>query len=102
MTGHPGYTTRQAAYDLRKLRGKGLADKPGHSRRYQVPPPAARTIAGLLALREHVIAPILAGVRSPRMGRKPKTWTRIDRRYESLRIQMQDLFRDLGINTTAA
>jgi hypothetical protein len=28
-TGHSGYTIRQAAYDLRKLRGKGLADKPG-------------------------------------------------------------------------
>ena len=33
MTGQAGYTTRQAAYDLRKLRGKGLADKPGRSRR---------------------------------------------------------------------
>lgn len=26
------------------------------------------------ALREHVIGPILAGVRSPRRGRKPATW----------------------------
>ena len=30
MAGHDGYTIRQAAYDLRKLRGKGLAVKPGH------------------------------------------------------------------------
>ena len=29
ITGHDGYTTRQAAYDLRKLRGKHLAGKPG-------------------------------------------------------------------------
>ena len=28
MTGQAGYTTRQA-YDIRKLRGKGLAAKPG-------------------------------------------------------------------------
>jgi hypothetical protein len=48
MTGPTGYTIRQAAYDLRKLRGKELLVKPGRSRRYQVPPPAARTIAGLL------------------------------------------------------
>jgi hypothetical protein len=36
--------------------------------RYHVPPLAARTIAALLTLRDQVIAPILAAVRSPRMG----------------------------------
>jgi hypothetical protein len=34
-------------------------------------------------LRDHVIGPILAGIRSPRMGRKPATWTAIDRGYEN-------------------
>jgi hypothetical protein len=71
MGGQTGYTIRQAAYDLRKLRGKDLLVKPGRSRRYQVPPQAARTIAGLLTLRDQVIGSILAGVRSPRLGRKP-------------------------------
>jgi hypothetical protein len=99
---HDGYTTRQAAYDLRKLRAKGLADKPARTRRYHVPPDAARTIAALLTLRDHVIAPILAGVRSPRMGRKPKTWTPVDRNYENLRIGMQTLFRHVGIETPPA
>jgi hypothetical protein len=28
MTGHTDYTIRQAVYDLRKLRGKNLVDKP--------------------------------------------------------------------------
>ena len=42
---------------------------------------------------------IVAGVRSPRQGRKPKTWTTVDRDYEVLRINMQTLFRDLGITT---
>jgi hypothetical protein len=99
---HEGYTIRQASYDLRKLRGKGLADKPGRTRRYHVPPQAARTIAALLALRDHVIAPILAGVRSPRMGRKPKIWTAVDRDYETLRISMQTLFEHVGIQTLTA
>jgi hypothetical protein len=102
MTGQDSYTTRQAAYDIRKLRGKDLAVRHGRSRRYHVPPPAARTIAALLALRDHVIGPILAGVRSPRMGRKPAIWTSVDRRYESLRVGMQELFRDLGITAAAA
>jgi hypothetical protein len=103
MTGQTDtdYTIRQAAYDLRKLRGKRLVDKPGRSRRYQVPDQPARTIAALLALRDQIIAPILAGVRSPRIGRKPAHWTQIDRDYETLRINMQSLFRDLAITTTA-
>ena len=66
-----GYTTRQAAYDLRKLRGK----TPRHQARPVTPLPdpstAARTIAALLTLRDQVIAPLLAGVRSPRIGRSP-------------------------------
>ena len=102
MPGHDSYTTRQAAYDLRKLRGKQLISKPGRTRRYYVPPQAARTIAALLALRDHVIAPLLAGVRSPRMGRKPTIWTPVDRDYENLRIGMQTLFRHVGIEAQPA
>src|SRR6185436_7365365 len=85
------YSVRQAAYDLRKLRGKRLLDKPGRTRRYHVPPLAARTIAALLTLRDQVIAPILAAVRSPKMGRKPKAWNSIDRDYEQIRVNMQTL-----------
>jgi len=102
ITGQDDYTTRQAAYDLRKLRGKQLLARPGRTRRYHIPPNAARTITALLALRDHVIAPILAGVRSPRMGRKPKIWTAIDRDYETLRIGMQTLFQHVGIETLTA
>ncbi len=97
-----GYTIRQGAYDLRKLRGKGLTVKLGTTRRYHVPAQEARTIAALLTIRDQVIAPILAGVRSPRQGRKPAHWTRIDRDYETLRIGMQNLFHDLGIMPIAA
>jgi hypothetical protein len=102
MTGQTTYTTRQAAYDLRKLRGKNLVTKPGRSRRYHLPSQPARIITALLTLREQVISPILAGIRSPRTGRKPAIWTRVDRDYENLRINMQTLFHDLGITTGAA
>jgi hypothetical protein len=56
----------------------------------------------LLALRDQVSGPILAGVRSPRLGRKPAHWTAIDRDYETLRIGMQTLFLDLGITASSA
>jgi hypothetical protein len=99
LTGHTDYTVRQAAYDLRKIRGKQLVDKTGRSRRYHLPPHAARTITALLTLRDQVIAPILAGLRSPRMGRKPAHWTPVDRDYETLRIHMQTLFDHPGLAT---
>jgi hypothetical protein len=103
MTGQndTDYTVRQAAYDLRKIRGKNLVVKPGHTRRYHIPAQGARTIAALLTLRDQVIVPILAGIRSPRMGRKPAHWTAIDRDYEQIRSDMQALFGHLGIATTA-
>jgi hypothetical protein len=99
MTGQTDrdYTTRQAAYDLKKLRGKHLVVKPGTSRRYHAPPDALRTITALLVLRDQVIRPILAGVRVPRRGRRPKTWTRADQHYETLRLEMTALFTDCGI-----
>jgi hypothetical protein len=42
MTGqtHATYNTRQAAYDLRKLRAKQLVAKPARTRRYYLPGPA--------------------------------------------------------------
>ena len=91
MTGQTDadYTTRQGACDLRKLRGKQLVAKPGRTWRYHVPEAAARTIAALLTIRDQVIARLLAGARTPRRGRPPATWTRIDRDHEALRVDMQ-------------
>jgi hypothetical protein len=94
------YSVRQAAYDLRKLRGKQLVVKPGRSRRYLVPDDAARTITGLVTLRDQVIAPVLAGIRKP-TGRPPNSYTRIDRDYDTLRGDMRILFNDLRIDTAA-
>jgi hypothetical protein len=52
--------------------------------------------------RGPVTGPILAAIRSPRMGRKPAHWTRVDRDYERIRIEMQTLFNDLAIETPLA
>ncbi len=99
MTGqaHATYNTRQAAYDLRKLRGKQLVGKPARTRRYYLPGPAARTISALLTLRDHVIAPILAGVQVRRHDHVPTRLTPIDQDYEHLRTDMATLFSHLGI-----
>ena len=100
MTGNADHSTRQAADDTAKLRAKGLFAKPARSRRYYAPPEAARTVTALGVLRDQVVNPVLAGLRSPRQGRKPSTWTSVERDYESLRIDMQTLFGHLGLTTT--
>ena len=102
LTGEDTYSTRQAAYDIRKLRGHDLVTKLGRSRRYQTPGPAARTIVAIMTLRDQVISPIIAGARVPRRGRPPATWTVIDRDYEALRVRMRTLFDHLALNTEAA
>jgi hypothetical protein len=66
------YRVRQAAYDLRKLRAKGLVQRIGKTRRYRVRKPAIRTLAGWFVLREKVIKPVLDGVCRPRRGRPRK------------------------------
>ena len=96
-TGQADYTLRQAAYDLKKLRAKDLDHKVGRSRRYQLSPGAARIISALVTLREHVIAPLLAGTADPRIRRTPRYWTDIDRHYQALRLEMMALFADIGI-----
>ena len=103
MTGQApeDYSVRQAAYDLRKIRGKQLVTKPRRTRRYHIPEAAARTITALLTLRDKVIAPLIAGIRTPRQGRPPSNWTNIDRDYETLRRNIQTLLNDLGITTKA-
>src|SRR5271166_2536908 len=64
--------------------------QPSRTRRYHVPAGSARVTAALPAPRGHVIAPILAGVRNRRMGRKPIIWTATGHDYENLRVGMQD------------
>ncbi len=104
MTGQTDddFPLRQAAYDLRKLRAKHLVDKLGRTHRYHVPPDAARVMAGLVTLRDQIIAPILAGIRSPHPGRKPTHRTAVDRDYEQLRITMHKLFDDRAIERAAS
>jgi hypothetical protein len=103
MTGQTAadYSIRQAAYDLRKLRAHRLVDKPGRSRRYHVPADAARTITAITTLRDRVLAPLLAGVRSPNPVTPCDSWTTVEHDYETLRLHMEELLADLGIATAA-
>jgi len=90
------YTPRQAAYDLKKLRGKDLVYKVDRSRRYQVSAESLRTMTALLVLREKVIKPLLAGV-GHQHGERPENLHPVDAQYEALQHQMVSLFQLIGI-----
>jgi len=91
------YTPRQAAYDLKKLRGKNLVRKMGTSRRYEIVPEGLQAMTALLVLREKVIKPVLAGAGKPRRGPKPKHQSPIDAHYEAVQVAMCNLFQVIGI-----
>jgi hypothetical protein len=91
------YTSRQASYDLKKLRGKGLVQKLEGTRRYTCPPEAIRTITAVVTLRERVLKPLLAGIATRRRGRPPKNQDRIDLHYQALRQQLETLLTELGV-----
>ncbi|HLF10234.1 MAG TPA: hypothetical protein VJA26_03395 [Gammaproteobacteria bacterium] len=90
------YADRHAAYDLAKLRGKNLIDRPVRSHRFNADPVGMRTMCAYLLLREQVIKPLLAGVIRPR-GRPPKTVHPIDQHYIRLREEMHATFETLGL-----
>lgn len=92
-----GYGKRQAAYDLRKLRGKLLVERIAKSRRYRVRRPGIRTLAGLLILREKVLKPVLAGVYRPKRGRPPKNVHPLDVHYQHLQSEMLATLRALKL-----
>ncbi len=91
------YSSRQAAYDLKKLRGKQWVHKIGKSRRYQPDSLGLKTMAALLTLRDKIIQPVLAGSGRPKVGRPPKSRTPLDIQYAKVQADMLDLFQLLGI-----
>lgn len=91
------YGTRQASYDLQKLRYKQIIEKVAKSRRYVAVAEGIRTACALLTLREHVIKPLVAAAGKLRTGRKPKNYGAIDAHYENLFIEMRRTFATLGI-----
>ena len=91
------YGCRQAAYDLKKLRGKQWIQRKGNSRRYEAVPEGLRSMAALIVLRDDVIKPLLAAQGRLKPGRRPTRTAPIDAHYAALRHQMRELFQELGI-----
>lgn len=97
ITGDDGYTSRQGAYDIRKLRAKNLITRHGRSRRYHTPPDAVRIIASTVILRDQVLIPCLAAIRAPALAPPPASPSQQDQHYARLRTDMRALLDDCGL-----
>lgn len=77
------YGARRAAYDIKKLRAKGMVRKIGKSRRYETLPQGLRSLTALLVLRDKIIRPLLAASCQPQPSSHPIRPTPVDHQYES-------------------
>jgi len=91
------YSLRQASYDLKKLRSKQLVHLINHSRRYEATGDGLQAMTASLVLRERVLKPLLANAGQLRRGRKPKTRCTIDTHYENIQIELQKIFKMIGL-----
>ena len=91
------YPVRRAAYDLAKVRGKGLVQRVEGRRCYQSQSQQLRTLCAYLILREHIFKPLLAGVSKDILHESPKHLSLIDQHYLLLREQMTKTFPLLGL-----
>ena len=91
------YSTRRAAYDLAKARGKGLSERvPGHCR-YQCQPRQLRTLCAYVVLREEILKPLLAGAKCDQLHDPPKQLAPLDQQYVLIHAEMNRTFELLGL-----
>jgi hypothetical protein len=91
------YGPRHAAYDLKKLRGKQIVRRIGHTRRYEPLSTGLRAMTALLVLRNKAIKPLLAAAQPlhpTRGARNPKP---VDRHYQTIQVAMRGIFDELGL-----
>jgi len=90
------YTSRQASYDLRKLRAKRIVMRIPKSLRYDIKPKGLQSVTAFLVLRNKVIAPLIA--RHGKRKRAPQChMPPIDKHYNNIQKEMQHVFSALGI-----
>src|SRR6202048_3324960 len=91
------YGPRHAAYDLKKLRGKDIVRRIGHTRRYEPLPTGLRAMTALLVLRDKAIKPLLAAAQPLRPRRGPHNPKPIDHHYAAIQTAMRGVFHELGL-----
>lgn len=91
------YSSRNAAYDLKKFRGKALVNRIVKTRKYSVSEEGLRTMVALYTLNEKVVKPLLSSTVKIQQEPKVITHTPFDCHYQNLRLEMKNVFKTMGI-----
>jgi len=91
------YPARRAAYDLAKVRGKGLVERVRGRQRYECRPEQLRVLCGYVASREQVVKPVLAGLAHQELPPPLPKLSAIDQHYLTLRAELQRTCHTLGL-----
>ncbi len=91
------YGPRQAAYDLKKFRGKAMVQCIGKSRRYEPTPRGLATISASWLLREKVIGTLIGAFATGGETAMPTANpVALDQRYETVRKEMRAVLQEMG------
>ena len=91
------YTTRQAAYDLKKFRAKDLVRRIPGSLRYEATQTGLRAMVSIIVLRDKVLIPLISNACHPRRRKKSAVHTEMDARYEKIQNDMAEVLEIFGI-----
>ena len=95
------YTPAKAAYDIRKLRGKGLVVKIEKSRKYKTTKKGIETIIAVLALTQKTIPTILSSINKDAISDNPEEMQDIDRIYLNIRNEIKEIQQQYGLKAVA-
>jgi DNA-binding transcriptional ArsR family regulator len=95
--GEAEYGPRQASYDLKKLRAKGLVERIGKSRRYAATEQGLRTMTAVGIVREQVLKAIQAKAcqPEPHPPLSPENRGPLENHYEAIQAEVTKLLEAL-------
>ena len=74
-----------------------MVERVGKTRAYRATQAGLKAIAVLVVLREKAIRPLLAAAQENRQPRGSQSPTALDRHYETVRVGMAGILRELGV-----
>lgn len=95
------YTSRNAAYDIRKLRGKGLVKKQKGTRRYITTQKGAQNIVAILALVQKQLPCVLSATNKISISNNPQVISIFDNCCLNIRKEINQINQIMGIELVA-
>lgn len=91
------YNARQAAYDLRKLRAKGIVYRKEKARKLRVTAKGVAMVVAIIIIREKIFKPIVAGITKEKILQPPLKLSKVDQLYISITDEIKDICNLYGL-----